>query len=239
MKLTTCLICTNRVEKLILVRIISVANPWIFPGFRFSVPQNWVSLPCPRNEKKNGHKVVNTPRPLPPIQTHTCPCTYLLTYSMEQSPSWDANRFSASQRSPRILWNPKVHYRIHKCPPPVPILSQIDPVHTPTSNFLKIHLNIILLYTSGSSRFPYQNPIYVFPPTHTRYMPRPSHSSRFSHPNNIGWGLHIIKFFIMYFSPVPYYLVPLKPKCSPQHPILKHPQPRFLRHCEWPSFTHI
>jgi hypothetical protein len=40
--------------------------------------------------------------------------TYLLTYSLEQSPSWEANRFSASQKIPRILWNPKVHYRIHK-----------------------------------------------------------------------------------------------------------------------------
>ena len=46
--------------------------------------------------------------------------TYWLTYSMEQSPSWEANGFSASQEIPHTFWNPN-HYRIHKCPPPVPI----------------------------------------------------------------------------------------------------------------------
>ena len=100
--------------------------------------------------------------------------TYVLTYSMEQSSSSEANRFSASQEIPRILWNPKVHYHSHKCPPPVPILSQLDPIHTPTSYFLNIHLNIILLSTPGSSkwsfsfRFPHQIHVYASILPHTR-----------------------------------------------------------------------
>ena len=40
----------------------------------------------------------------------------LLTYSMVQSPSWEANWFAASQEIPRISRNPKVHYRTHKRP---------------------------------------------------------------------------------------------------------------------------
>ena len=95
-------------------------------------------------------------------------CYYLLTYSMQQSPSWEADRFSASQEIPLILWNPKVHYRIYKFPPPLPILSHIDTVIALTNHyFLKFHLNINLPSTPASPkwslslRFPHQNPVYA------------------------------------------------------------------------------
>ena len=99
---------------------------------------------------------------------------------------------AASQEIPRILSNSKVHSRIHKCPSPVPILSQIHPVPTTPSHFLQVHLNIILSSTSGSPqwslslRLPHQNPVHTSLLLHTRHMPRPSHSSRFYHLHNIG-----------------------------------------------------
>ena len=101
------------------------------------------------------------------------------------SPSWEADRFLASQEIPCILWNPKFHHRIHKCPPPVHVLSEIDPVHA-------FHLNI-LPFTPGSSmcslslRIPHRSPVCSTSLPLRCYMPRPSHSSRFDHLNGTGW----------------------------------------------------
>ena len=103
-------------------------------------------------------------------------CT-LLSYSMVQSPSWEANWFAASQEIPRISRNPKVYYRTHKRPPTVSILGQPNPVHIPKSNLLEIRPNI---HPSTP-----RSPQWFLPsgfPTKTLYTPTPHPYAPYAQP---------------------------------------------------------
>jgi len=76
---------------------------------------------------------------------------------VKEIPSWDAESSSASQQKLRILWKSDIHCRIHNSPPPVPILSHINPIHPFSSYLFKIlklcsHLRLGLprvLFPSG------------------------------------------------------------------------------------------
>ena len=88
----------------------------------------------------------------------------------------EANKFSDSQEIPHTLCNPKVHYCTHNSPPTVPMLCQINPVHGPSSHFLKIIFYTIQPSTPRSSkwshalRFTHQTPVCTSPGSHTCYM---------------------------------------------------------------------
>jgi len=52
----------------------------------------------------------------------------------------------------RLLWNPKVHYRAHKIPPPNPTLSYLTQVHIVKTNICKIPFKFIFKPTSSYSK---------------------------------------------------------------------------------------
>jgi hypothetical protein len=163
---------------------------------------------------------------------------------MKLNPSWEDNRFSAGQETSCIKWDPMVNYHNHKSLPPVPELSQINRGNVPPSHFL-IHFNIIYPSKLGSSKsflslgFPHQNPTYTSPFTYMCYMPHPSHSSLFDHPNNIWWRSHIIQ--------VPRYVIvsplllphPSRVHISSSAPYSQTHSAYISPQCEWSSFTPI
>jgi hypothetical protein len=78
----------------------------------------------------------------------------ILTNFMELSPSWKAASCAATQELPSILWNQMVHYHVHRSPPLVPVLSQIQGIHPGLRPFVKFRNKLIMVRTC----YPTPNP---------------------------------------------------------------------------------
>jgi len=77
---------------------------------------------------------------------------YLIAVTSSR-PSSEAKSHSASQETPCFLWNPKVHYHVHKILSLDHILRKTNPVHTFPNYFFRIHYNIILPSMLSSTKW--------------------------------------------------------------------------------------
>jgi len=107
--------------------------------------------------------------------------------------------------------------------------SYLDPNEsTPslTSVSFNIRCNIMLWSKRWSSkqshfiRFTHQNLVWIFF-SPVCYMSCLSHQPCFDNPNNIWYGMQIVKPFSMQFSSICFHVPAVRFRCSPQHPILK------------------
>ena len=111
--------------------------------------------------------------------------------STSRSPSLKAKQSSHCQEIPRILRNPKVHYRTNTCR-----CQSYQSSPFPLSCFLKIYFNIIFLSMSRSSKwslslwFLHLNPVCYSPLSHTWYTRGTYPAHLILQPNNVWWCLY-------------------------------------------------
>jgi hypothetical protein len=109
---------------------------------------------------------------------------------VQQHPFWETNSRSAVQKIFRLLWNPTIHYPVHKSRPLKYIHSQMNPIHTLTpirfnnSLLLSTPMSFTQLIPFSASDWNCIRFTYIL---HACYMSHQSHPPWLDEPNNIWW----------------------------------------------------
>jgi len=124
---------------------------------------------------------------------------------MHKSPSSEPDVSSGNLEISCILRDPKIDYHVHKSPPLVPVLNQMNSMHSIPSCFFEKHCNIICPSMPKSSNLSlsfkpsHQNSVCTSPLPHMHHLPCPTHSPWFCHWNNVWWQVQIMKILTVQF----------------------------------------
>jgi hypothetical protein len=118
---------------------------------------------------------------------------------MEHNPSWEANWFSV-KKFPAFYGTRRYTRARHLSPSWVRSTQSVPPHSTPWRSILILYCHLRIGFSSGLFPSGFHIKTLYKSLHHTCYMHRPSHSSRFDHPSNIGWGVQIIAFLFVLLS---------------------------------------
>ena len=166
--------------------------------------------------------------------------SFLLTYSIQNSPSYEANQFSPSQEIPTFYgirrfitaFTSSCHLSLSW----TRVIQSIPPHSTSWKSILILSYHLCLGLPRGL--FPYQNLVYTNPLPHTCYMPHPSHSSRFDNLKKLGEEYRSQSSSLCCFLHSPVTLSLLGPNILLSI-LFWNNLPTFLPPSEQPSFTPI